>query len=303
MTGIDEAAALVALLRVSERGWAEVAADVAFTGSAVEIWERAGDDGTLLPDPGLSDVLVRAQHDVEMWRASGLRMVTVLDSCYPQRLLDVHDVPPFLFVEGTLLPEDAGMSVVGSRAASERGLKFARAAAGVLVERGLSVVSGLATGIDTAAHQAALALSGRTVAFIGTGITRSYPAANRGLQARVAAEGLLASQFWPTAPPTKKTFPMRNATMSGYGLASIIVEAGENSGARIQARMAVEHGRPVVLTDTVAQSTTWGARLAGRPGVHVVDSTDSLEQTVDMIVAERGSTARALQGLAAAISA
>ncbi|MCL2092238.1 MAG: DNA-protecting protein DprA [Micrococcales bacterium] len=302
MTGIDEAAALVALLRVSQRSWAEVAADVAFAGSAVEIWERA-DDGTLLPDPDRSSALARAQRDVETWRAAGLRMVTVLDACYPQRLLDIHEVPPFLFVEGTLLPDDSGMSVVGSRAASEHGLKIARAAAGILVERGLSVVSGLATGIDTAAHQAALAMSGRTVAFIGTGITGFYPAANKALQARIAAEGLVASQFWPAAPPTKQTFPVRNATMSGYGLASIVVEAGENSGARIQARLAVEHGRPVVLTDTVAQSTTWGARLATRPGVHVVDSIDSLERTVDTIVAERDSTAQALQGLAAAISA
>ncbi len=104
---------------------------------------------------------------------------------------------------------------------------------------GITVISGLAAGIDTAAHVAALDAGGRTVAVLGTGINRVYPAANRELQERIACEGLVLSQFWPDAAATKKSFPLRNATMSGYGRVTIVGEAGETSGARIQARVCV----------------------------------------------------------------
>jgi DNA processing protein len=91
------------------------------------------------------------------------------------------------------------------------------------------------------------------------------------------------SQFYPEAPPTKQSFPMRNASMSGYGLATIVVEAGEHSGTRIQARLAGEHGRPVILTERVASTTTWGGALRGQPGVYVVDSMDDLAHAVGEI--------------------
>ena len=108
-------------------------------------------------------------------------------------------------------------------------------------------------------------------------------AANAGLQKEIASRGLVFSQFYPDAPPTKQTFPMRNATMSGYGLATIVVEAGEFPGTRIQARVAGQHGRPVILTSRVVRSTNWGRELVGRPGVHVIDSLDELAQVVNDI--------------------
>jgi DNA processing protein len=104
---------------------------------------------------------------------------------------------------------------------------------------GVAVVSGLAEGIDTAAHQAALAAGGRTIAVIGTGIDQVDPAANRQLQQRIEDDGLVLSQFWPGSGPTRSSFPMRNATMSAYGMCTLLVTAGEQSGARIQARQAV----------------------------------------------------------------
>ena len=134
------------------------------------------------------------------------------------------------------------------------------------------MISGLASGIDTGAHTAALAAGGRTVAVIGTGIRNYFPGENRQLQDQIAAEGLVMSQFWPTAPPTRHSFPMRNAVMSAYGRATIVVEAGEASGARIQGRTAVEHGRPVILAESVTQSTEWGRKLVGGPGVSVAKS-------------------------------
>lgn len=306
MTAIDEAAALVALLRTRSHkvSWNETAVEVAFFGSAVAVWEQLEDgEGSLIADPRLIEVLTDARQEVESWHAVGLRFVTVLDHEYPRRLLDIRETPPFLFAAGELRSDDLGMSVVGSREASVRGLEIAAAAARILVERGLSVISGLAAGIDTAAHQAALDEGGRTVAFLGTGIAKSYPAENARLQARIAEQGLVLSQFWPDAPPTKHTFPMRNASMSGYGLATIVVEAGEYSGARIQARKAVEHGRPVVLTDMVTSRTKWGAALVGQPGVHVARGVEELGRIVDQIVADQDVFERVLRELADSLPA
>lgn len=185
-------------------------------------------------------------------------------------------MPPVLFSRGTLVADDHAVSVVGSRRASEHGRRLASAVAEALVGAGITVVSGLAEGIDTSAHLAALNAGGRTVAVIGTGINRAYPPANEKLQQRIARDGLVLSQFWPESPPTRSSFPLRNATMSGYGRATVVVEAGETSGARIQARVSVEHGRPVILTDSVVRANEWASRLTGSPGVHVASSPDEV---------------------------
>lgn len=277
----DERAALVALLRSKQAGrsWSAVADLVAERGSASAVWESMQEGPTLFEDPGAGAV-ARAAEDVAAWERTGLRMLTFMDADYPAQLREIQEMPPVLFVRGRLIPGDTAVSVVGSRNAPADAIAFARNIAVGLAEAGLSVASGLATGIDTAAHTAALSAGGRAVAVIGTGIRRSYPRENAQLQERVAREGLLMSQFWPDAPPQKHTFLMRNAVMSGYGRATIVVAAGETSGSRAQARMAVEHGRPVLLSDRVVAATEWGRRLVGRPGVHVVRSVDEALETV-----------------------
>jgi DNA processing protein len=153
----------------------------------------------------------------------------------------------------------------------------------------------LALGVDTAAHLATLAAGGRTVAIIGTGINRVYPAGNRALHEEIAVRGLLLSQFWPDAPAQRRTFLMRNATMSGYGLATVVVEAGEHSGARAQARIAIEHGRPVILTDLVVQRNEWARALAARPGVYVADSLDTVTAIVGKLIADSAAMDAALR--------
>lgn len=107
---------------------------------------------------------------------------------------------------------------------------------------------------------------------VGCGLEHVYPASNRGLQARICREGLVLSQFMPSVAPTQSSFRLRNATMSGYGYATIIVEAGEYSGTRILATQAIGHGRPVILHESVALGTQWGRALLTRPGVHVATS-------------------------------
>lgn len=278
-----ETAALLALLRIAPRGtgWGEIAARVSAEGSAQTLLLGAAD--ALFPNPETEAALDQAASQLCTWRAAGHQLTTVLEQEYPHQLRDIRDMPPFLFYTGDLRTEDPGMSVVGSRLASKRGLSIARSTAELLVERGLTVIAGLAEGIDTAAHRAALSMGGRTVAIIGTGITRRYPASNADLQDEIARRGVVVSQFYPDAPPTRSSFPMRNVTMSGYGLATIVIEASEHSGSRIQARVAGQHGRPVILTSNVVESTSWGRALVGNPNVFVASSISEMQEAIHAV--------------------
>jgi DNA processing protein len=282
----DEQAALVALLRAQPDGlsWPEITAELLEAGSAVEVWARHAPPPALieLPDEVTPDSVAE---DLRAWRAHGYRLLSILDDDYPVRLRGVQQAPPVIFTLGSVVADDPAVSIIGSREASAAGLAIAADLARALTARHMTVVSGLAHGIDTAAHRAALDAGGRTVAVIGTGIGRVYPAENRGLQNEIVDRGLVLSQFWPGAPARKHTFLMRNATMSGYGLANVVIEAGETSGARAQARMAVEHGRQVILTNQVVAQNEWAQRLVGRPGVHAAGSVDDVMDIVEQVVA------------------
>lgn len=290
MTTRREQAALLLALRTSGRPWVEVAGKVEAACSALAVL-----DALLTPDqPTLEHAdadhsarLDEVEREIEEWAAAGIGLVTLLDQDYPVRLLMVHQRPPFLTVRGTLSPADErAVAVVGSRTASPRGLHIAREIATALTGRGMTVLSGLAAGIDAAAHRAALDAGGRTVAVVGTGLKHSYPAANRELQAEIAGRGAVLSQFWPEAGPAKHHFPMRNAVMSGCGIATVVVEAGEHSGTRIQARLALEHGRHVFLLPEVVEGTSWGRDLSQRPNTTVLEGPDHLLKVVDELTAE-----------------
>jgi DNA processing protein len=293
-----ERAALVALLRQPDLGWSDAAHEVQETGSALGVLGRVvGRADNLFPDERSVDTLVEAAvADLAAWQAEGITVLAFFDDNYPAQLRDIREMPPLLFARGGLRPDPRAIAVVGSREASDGGLEIAGSVATSLAVRDVTVVSGLAKGIDTAAHEAALAAGGRTVAVIGTGIRRHYPAASRALQECIAGAGLVISQFWPDAAPTKQSFPMRNAVMSGYAAATVVVEAGERSGARIQARLALQHGRPVVLTSQVMRHD-WARSFADRPGVHVAHGTAELVEAVEAILA-RVPAAAELDGFA-----
>lgn len=298
MTATEEHVALVALLRTLNAGerWSTVTERVLEQGSAVTVWEdKVG--GTLLPDPALSTAYEQAVADVKEWASVGYVMIGILDQEYPARLREIHQAPPFLFAAGELRADDPAIAVVGSRKASDRGLGIATAIADAIAQRGVTVLSGLAAGIDAAAHKAALAAGGRTVAIIGTGISKQYPAANRALQQEITSKGLVLSQFWPDAPPQQHNFLMRNAVMSGYGRATVVVEASEKSGARAQARMAVEHGRPVILTDQVVTMNEWAKALVDRPGVYVARGYDEALKHIDAVLDKENEVGRLLHDL------
>jgi DNA processing protein len=282
-----ETAAMVALLRHGKRPWEGYADLVEDAGSAVAVLDEESDlDGTqasLFPAETAS-LLDVARAEVDGWIASGFELFTVLDPDYPENLRAVHDRPPLVFVAGRLDPVDSrSVALVGARNATTAGLEATGEIATELVRAGYTVVSGLASGIDTAAHTAAIAADGRTVAVIGTGLRHSYPRDNAPLQRRIAAKCAVVSQFWPDAPPNRRSFPMRNAVMSGIALATLIVEARETSGARIQARLALAHGRPVFLLRSLVTEHAWAREFAQRPGVHIVSRTAELTEALERL--------------------
>jgi DNA processing protein len=300
MAQLSDDAVLLALLRARPDGmnWNQIAQGILAAGSAADLLDELANnrdgDGTLFAvEPAGIDqaALDRARADLEDWQAQGLGFLAVNHPQFPARVRSIREVPPFLTFRGELREVDAGISVVGSRKASPTGRRMAAAIATALARHGYTVLSGLAEGIDAAAHTAALESGGRTVAFIGTGLNRSYPAANKDLQKRIADEGLLLSQFYPDGPPQRHNFLMRNAVMSGYGRATVVVEAGEHSGARAQARMAVEHGRPVILTDFVVERNEWARSLVGRSRVYVASSVPDVMAAVDAIAAGESEAA------------
>ncbi|MEA2145690.1 MAG: processing protein [Solirubrobacteraceae bacterium] len=285
MTDRIEAAALIALLRAGRRPWAEYADLVEEAGSALAILERdhAPEPATLFDAEPSPPPLDEIAAEIAAWEAEGMRLHTVLDPGYPENLRAVHDRPPFVFVAGALTPADRrAIAVVGARVASPHGVWAARSIAEHLVDQGYTVVSGLAAGIDNAAHTAALARGGRTLAVIGTGLRRSYPPQHDALQRRIAAECAVISQFWPDAPPSRRSFPMRNAVMSGLSLATVVVEASLTSGSRIQARLALEHGRPVFLLESLLEHD-WAREFANRPGARVIRSPDEITTFVERL--------------------
>jgi DNA processing protein len=276
VSSTSETAALVALLRAGRRRASEYAELVEDARSAVAVLE---DEHALLA----GDLLAKAQAEIGAWRKQGIELLTLLDRDYPENLRGVHDRPPMVFVAGRLEPRDArAVAVIGSRKASAAGLRSAAAVAEHLVHAGFTVVSGLATGVDTAAHTAALERGGRTIGVIGTGLQRAYPPENAPLQRRIATGCAVISGFWPDAPPTRTSFPQRNALMSGIALATVIVEATRTSGARIQARLSLAHGRPVLLMESLLEQE-WAGELATRPGTHVIPAADQLAGAVDRL--------------------
>ncbi len=202
--------------------------------------------------------LAWVDEEVERAARAGVRLIAVLDEQYPVNLELIFNLPPFLFVRGSLVAEDArSVAVVGTRQASPEGLSRAARMATLLTEEGVTVVSGLARGIDTAAHKAALEAGGRTIAVVGSGILRTYPRENEALAEQIAATGAVVSQFWPDSPPARYNFPKRNVTMSGISQGTVVIEASSTSGAKMQARLALEHGKYAFLLRSLVTRQPW----------------------------------------------
>jgi DNA processing protein len=223
----------------------------------------------------------RAEAALERMARRGYRLLILGDSDYPPLLSAIADPPIALTVCGELLREDAlGLSIVGSRRATPYGRDTARRLSRDLASSGLTIVSGLARGIDAAAHEGALEASGRTLAVLGSGLEEVYPREHRRLADRIAERGAILSELDLDEPPLARNFPRRNRIITGLSLGTLVVEAAEKSGSLISARLALEQDREVfAVPGPVSSPSSEGVHALLRDGARLVTrAEDVLEE-------------------------
>ena len=227
---------------------------------------------SLLHDNPLRNAAIRASLD---WsEQSGCQLLTLVHPAYPARLLHSADPPPLLWAQGrTELLAGPALAIVGSRSATRGGLETARSFAQALGEQGITIVSGLAQGIDAAAHRGALDTSGATVAVLGTGTDRVYPRQQAALARAIAQRGLLLSELPPGTEPRRDAFPRRNRLIAGLSLGVLVVEAAVQSGSLITARLAADLGREVfAMPGSIHSPTAKGCHQLIKQGARLVES-------------------------------
>lgn len=253
-------------------------------------------EGELLEVPGVGRrLLEKLRHPpteedaralIERCAAAGIDILWEEHICYPRLLKEIPDPPLVLFSRGEIRPEDElAVAIVGTRHASTYGLAMAERLASGLARAGVTVVSGLARGIDAAAHRGALLAGGRTVAVLGSGVQRIYPPEHEPLAGEILKQGALISEAPPDAPPHGGMFPQRNRIISGMCIGVIIVEAGETSGALITARHAVEQNREVFAVPGRADApNSRGCNRLLRDGAKWVESPEDVLQELGPLV-------------------
>ena len=242
--------------------------------------------------PKLTHKIAGADHEIDveaeiaLCREHGIDILTEAHAAYPRVLREIHDPPGVLFVRGTLKPDDAlAIGIVGTRHGTQYGLRQAERLAGGLSRAGLTIISGLARGIDAAAHRGALAAGGRTIAVLASGVMNIYPPEHDKLADEVVAHGALVSESPPRSEPLAGTFPQRNRLISGMSLGVIVVEAAERSGALITARHAMEQGREVfAVPGNVDSRTSRGCHQLIRDGAKLVESADDVLEELGPLV-------------------
>jgi DNA processing protein len=234
-----------------------------------------------LPVRKTAEIRERAKKEWHACRQRNLRVVSLTSRHYPALLKEIADPPLALYVWGRLLPEDAiSLAVVGSRRATPYGIEACERLSHELAGRGATIVSGLARGIDAAAHRAALTAGGRTLAVLGSGLDVIYPRENLRLAEGIAQAGAVLSEFPLGTPPLPGHFPRRNRIISGLALGTIVVEAAERSGSLISARIAAEENREVfAIPGPVVSPTSRGThRLIQNGAKLVVEAHDVIEE-------------------------
>lgn len=259
---------------------------------ALQAAERGRTDELLQISGITPNVVERLQESVErdlapVWRAMQehqIRLLLAEDDEYPPALRALgEDAPPYIFVRGTIQESDRqAVAIVGTRAASEYGRGLAERLGSDLARRGITVVSGLARGIDTHAHEGALQGGGRTFAVCGCGLDIAYPSTNRDLMSRITRAGAAFSEWAPTTHPESWHFPARNRIISGLSLGIVVLEAGERSGALITAEFAVEQGREVfAVPGNVHRPGSRGPHALIRQGATLVENVDDIIQALN----------------------
>jgi DNA processing protein len=217
---------------------------------------------------GFEDAADQRQKIIE----AGAQLVPIRTPLYPAALREIFDPPPVLFVRGrTELLHSPMLAIVGTRRPTPYGTAAATRIARDLANAGLTITSGMARGIDTAAHRAVLDVQGLTIAVFGSGVDQVYPSENRNLAEEIAKNGLILSEFPMGAPPYPQNFPIRNRIISGFSLGVLVVEGGEYSGSAITAKLAAEQGREVfAVPGNVTSKMSWGPNLLIKQGAKLV---------------------------------
>src|SRR5579884_1483875 len=261
--GTRKAGQLIAIFRTPQ---------AIFRASRSEL-EAAGLPGGVAQSIASGCAFEEAAGQQEKLRESGAQLIPLTDPRYPPRLLDIFDPPPVLYVRGRVeLLHSVMIGVVGTRRPTAYGTAVAaRLARDLAASAGLTISSGMARGIDTAAHKAVLEAEGNTVAVFGCGVDQVYPAENRKLSLEIAEKGLTVSEFPMGTPAYPQNFPVRNRIISGMSAGVVIVEGGEYSGSSITAKLAAEQGREVfAVPGNITSKMSWGPNLLIKQGAKLV---------------------------------
>ncbi len=224
-----------------------------YFGDAKTAWQSApGEFRAAGLNPKIVERLLEVRKSVDLEKlwdkivAQGIKILTWNDELYPPRLKEIEQPPPVLYVRGEILPEDHfAVAIVGTRKITSYGRQVTEELSAFLAANGVTVVSGLARGVDAVAHSAAIKAGGRTVAVLGSGVDRIYPPENRAIAEQMMSRGALVSDYPVGTAPESTNFPPRNRIISGLSLAVVVIEAGETSGALITAEFAAEQGREI----------------------------------------------------------
>ena len=258
----------------AESAWSAAPAELAGAGLSLKLIERI--------------VAVREKVDLaliwEQIQSKGIQVLTWLDEAYPQRLKEIEQPPPVLYLRGELIPEDTwAVAIVGTRRVTPYGRQITEEIASFLAANSVTVVSGLARGVDALAHNAALKAGGRTLAVLGSGVDRIYPPENRTLAGNIFEHGAVLSDYAPGTPPESSNFPPRNRIISGLSMAVVVIEAGETSGALITAEFAADQGRDVfAVPGNILAPQSKGTNKLIQQGAHPLLSANDILQVLNL---------------------
>ena len=214
---------------------------------------------------------------------NNIEIISIKDEVYPYYLKNIYDPPVILFAKGSINKEEKYLAIVGSRKATSYGLKMAQTISSELAKYGITVVSGMARGIDTLAHRGALNANGRTVAVLGCGVDIVYPIENSKLKEAIIENGACMSEYLPGTPPNANNFPARNRIISGMALGVVVIEAGERSGSLITANFALDQGREVfALPGNVNSINSAGTNKLIKEGAKMVTGIDDILEEINM---------------------
>jgi DNA processing protein len=234
--------------------------------------------------------ILQARQNVDLeklWEkieSQGIKILTWEDETYPQRLKEIEQPPPVLYIRGDYLPDDLyAVAIVGTRRVTPYGRQITEELSAYLATHGITVISGLARGVDAIAHQTALRAGGRTIGVLGSGVDKIYPPEHRGLAEKMMTQGAIVSDYAPGTPPDAANFPPRNRIVSGLSLAVVVIEAGETSGALITAEFAAEQGREVfAVPGSILAPQSKGTNKLIQNGALPLLSVNDLMQALDL---------------------